>query len=155
MAAFLAQSMSLSSTMSSFAGSRMATPTSAPVAARVAGLTIECAHKKGAGSTKNGRDSRAQRLGVKVYGDQEVKAGGIIIRQRGYSVHCGPNTFVAKDYTIHSKIDGVVRFKKTAMKKSVYVEEAEEVEYDRTADTRKNRRLAKFPPRDSILAAAQ
>jgi hypothetical protein len=50
---------------------------------------------------------------------------------------------VAKDYTIHSKIDGVVRFKKTSMKKSVYVEEAEDVEYDRTADTRKNRRLAK------------
>eukprot|EP00976_Prorocentrum_cordatum_P084484 1185669-Prorocentrum_minimum.AAC.1 len=58
-------------------------------------------------------------------------------------VHCGPNTFVGNDYTIHSKIDGVVKFKKTFKEKSVYVVEKEEVEYDRKADTRKNRRLAK------------
>mmetsp|Transcript_31800 Transcript_31800/g.69486 ORF Transcript_31800/g.69486 Transcript_31800/m.69486 type:complete len:154 (-) Transcript_31800:144-605(-) len=152
MAAFVAQNMALSSSVSSFAGSRMAAPASAPVAARVAGLTIECAHKKGAGSTKNGRESRAQRLGVKVYGEQAVKAGGIIIRQRGYSVHCGPNTFVGKDYTIHSKIDGVVKFKKTFKEKSVSVEEFEEVEYDPPADPRRNRRLAKYPSRATAEA---
>eukprot|EP00959_Pyramimonas_sp_CCMP1952_P304927 6381782-Pyramimonas_sp.AAC.1 len=71
MAAFVAQNMALSSSVSSFAGSRMAAPTSAPVTARVSALTIECAHKKGAGSTKNGRESAAQRLGVKVYGEQD------------------------------------------------------------------------------------
>ena len=57
---------------------------------RRVGPQIECAHKKGAGSTKNGRDSNAQRLGVKVYGDQPVRAGGIIVRQRGTKASWGP-----------------------------------------------------------------
>ncbi|PSS35298.1 50S ribosomal protein [Actinidia chinensis var. chinensis] len=75
-------------------------------------LTILCAHKKGAGSTKNGRDSRGQRLGVKIYGDQVAKPGAIIVRQRGTKFHPGNNVGLGKDYTIFSLIDGLVKFEK-------------------------------------------
>lgn len=70
------------------------------------------AHKKGAGSTKNGRDSKSKRLGVKKFGGQAVKSGNIIIRQRGTKVQPGENTGLGKDYTIYSLIDGKVVFKK-------------------------------------------
>ncbi|KAL3526285.1 hypothetical protein ACH5RR_010941 [Cinchona calisaya] len=75
-------------------------------------LTIESAHKKGAGSTKNGRDSPGQRLGVKIYGDQVAKPGAIIIRQRGTKFHPGKNVGLGKDHTIFSLIDGLVKFEK-------------------------------------------
>ncbi|KAL5724834.1 60S ribosomal protein L27 [Ranunculus cassubicifolius] len=75
-------------------------------------LTIESAHKKGAGSTKNGRDSAGRRLGVKIYGDQVAKPGAIIIRQRGTKVHPGKNVGLGKDHTIFSLIDGLVKFEK-------------------------------------------
>ncbi len=81
------------------------------------------AHKKGGGSTKNGRDSNAQRLGVKKFGGQQVVAGNIIIRQRGTNVHPGNNVGLGKDYTIYSLIDGEVKFErkdKTRLKVSVY-----------------------------------
>lgn len=84
-----------------------------PVAAfapRRSALLVENAHKKGAGSTKNGRDSRAQRLGVKVYGGQPVKAGGIIVRQVGSTWHDGENTQLGKDYTLFSTVEGIVIF---------------------------------------------
>ena len=68
------------------------------------------AHKKGAGSTKNGRDSNSKRLGVKVYGDQLVKSGGIIIRQSGLTFKPGMNTKVGKDYTLFAVKDGFVKF---------------------------------------------
>ena len=68
------------------------------------------AHKKGAGSTKNGRDSNAQRLGIKVYGNQLVKAGGIIVRQRGLSVRPGRAIGVGKDYTLFALQSGIVEF---------------------------------------------
>lgn len=68
------------------------------------------AHKKGGGSTKNGRDSRAKRLGVKVYGHQKIKKGGIIIRQRGLNFKSGLNTSVGKDYTIFAKREGLVKY---------------------------------------------
>jgi large subunit ribosomal protein L27 len=68
------------------------------------------AHKKGSGSTKNGRDSNAQRLGVKVYGNQPVKAGGIIIRQRGLSVRPGHSIGMGKDYTLFALQSGIVEF---------------------------------------------
>ena len=68
------------------------------------------AHKKGMGSTRNGRDSQAQRLGVKKYGGEIVKAGNIIIRQRGTSVHPGNNVGLGKDDTLFALIDGVVTF---------------------------------------------
>ena len=62
------------------------------------------AHKKGSGSTKNGRDSNSQRLGVKVYGNQPVKAGGIVVRQRGLSFRPGRSIGVGKDYTLFALI---------------------------------------------------
>ena len=68
------------------------------------------AHKKGQGSSKNGRDSHAQRLGVKVFGGQAVRAGGIIVRQRGTHFHPGRNVGLGKDYTIFSLVEGTVKF---------------------------------------------
>lgn len=85
------------------------------------------AHKKGAGSTKNGRDSNAQRRGVKKFGGQFVKAGNIIIRQCGTRYHVGNNVGMGKDYTLFSLIEGVVKFErkdKTRLKVSVYPAEA-------------------------------
>ncbi len=87
------------------------------------------AHKKGSGSTKNGRDSNAQRLGVKKYGGQQVKAGNILIRQRGTKVKPGNNVKRGKDDTLFCVIDGIVYFHKTSKRQktvSVY-------EYDFTA----------------------
>ncbi|KAK4412575.1 50S ribosomal protein L27, chloroplastic [Sesamum alatum] len=75
-------------------------------------LTIESAHKKGAGSTKNGRDSPGQRLGVKIFGDQVAKAGSIIVRQRGTKFHPGKNVGLGRDHTLFSLIDGLVKFEK-------------------------------------------
>nr|YP_009398175.1 ribosomal protein L27 [Thaumatella adunca]ARW67361.1 ribosomal protein L27 [Thaumatella adunca] len=68
------------------------------------------AHKKGSGSTKNGRDSNSKRLGVKKYGGQIVRPGNIIIRQRGSKFKLGNNVNQGKDYTIYSLINGVVQF---------------------------------------------
>jgi large subunit ribosomal protein L27 len=79
------------------------------------------AHKKGAGSTKNGRDSNSQRLGVKVYGNQPVKAGGIVVRQRGLSFKPGNGMRVGKDYTLFAIKEGVVQFEANGKKKFVHV----------------------------------
>jgi large subunit ribosomal protein L27 len=68
------------------------------------------AHKKGGGSTRNGRDSNAQRLGVKKFGGERVRAGNIIIRQRGTSIHPGVNVGRGKDDTLFALVDGVVQF---------------------------------------------
>lgn len=68
------------------------------------------AHKKAGGSTRNGRDSNAKRLGVKTYGGQTVTAGSIIIRQRGTRVHPGVNVGCGRDHTLFAKSDGVVTF---------------------------------------------
>lgn len=70
------------------------------------------AHKKAGGSSKNGRDSNAQRRGVKLYGGQQVKAGNIIVRQLGTKFHAGQNVGVGKDYTLFAKIDGTVSFER-------------------------------------------
>lgn len=68
------------------------------------------AHKKGMGSTRNGRDSEAKRLGVKKFGGEIVKAGNILIRQRGTKVHPGNNVGIGTDDTLFALIDGVVKF---------------------------------------------
>lgn len=68
------------------------------------------AHKKGMGSTRNGRDSEAQRLGVKIYSGEAVKTGNIIVRQRGTKFHPGNNVGIGKDDTLFALIDGVVKF---------------------------------------------
>nr|YP_009243934.1 ribosomal protein L27 [Sporolithon durum]AMK96176.1 ribosomal protein L27 [Sporolithon durum] len=81
------------------------------------------AHKKGSGSTKNGRDSKSKRLGVKKYGGQIVSSGNILVRQRGTKFKPGSNVGIGKDYTIFSLIDGKVKFEvydKTKKKISVY-----------------------------------
>jgi len=70
------------------------------------------AHKKGVGSSKNGRDSNPQYLGVKRSGGQDVKAGGIIVRQRGSHFHPGQNVGMGRDYTLFSLIEGVVKFER-------------------------------------------
>lgn len=70
------------------------------------------AHKKGVGSTKNGRDSHAQRLGVKKFGDQLVRAGNILVRQRGTKFHPGNNVGIGSDDTLFALIDGIVKFEK-------------------------------------------
>ncbi len=70
------------------------------------------AHKKGQGATRNGRDSKSKRLGVKEYGGERVKAGSIIIRQRGTKIYPGKNVGLGNDYTIFSLIDGVVSFER-------------------------------------------
>ncbi len=81
------------------------------------------AHKKAGGSSRNGRDSAGKRYGVKRFAGQRVKAGNIIVRQRGTKIHPGENVGLGKDYTIFAKIDGVVafeRFGKSRKKVSVY-----------------------------------
>lgn len=81
------------------------------------------AHKKGTGSTRNGRDSNAQRLGVKRYGGQVVKAGNILVRQRGTKIHPGSNVGRGNDDTLFALIDGIVTFErrgKSRKKVSVY-----------------------------------
>ncbi len=68
------------------------------------------AHKKAGGSSRNGRDSQAQRLGVKAFGEQIVSAGSIIVRQRGTRMHAGENVGMGKDHTLFAKVDGKVTF---------------------------------------------
>lgn len=84
------------------------------------------AHKKGQGSTKNGRDSNSNRLGVKRAGGQVVRAGSIIVRQRGTKFHPGNNVGIGNDHTIFAMIDGQVRFEGPEKKRrvSVYADQA-------------------------------
>ncbi len=85
------------------------------------------ASKKAAGSTKNGRDSQSKRLGVKRFGGQNVKAGSILVRQRGTKYFVGNNVGMGRDHTIFAKIDGQVKFERVDKKKlkiSVYPNEA-------------------------------
>ena len=87
---------------------------------------IQVAHKKGGGSSTNGRNSPGQRLGVKRSDGQDVLAGTIVVRQRGTKIHPGNNVGLGKDYTIFSLIDGKVKFEpyaKNKKKVSVYAEE--------------------------------
>ena len=81
------------------------------------------AHKKGAGSTRNGRDSNSQRRGVKVYGGEQVTAGSVLVRQVGTSIHAGRNVGVGSDFTLFALVDGVVKYEwrsRTQRKVSVY-----------------------------------
>lgn len=152
----MAPSACLASSASSFACrnlSLLKAPQSKAPAQGVSVLPVECAHKKGAGSTKNGRDSVSKRLGVKIYGDQACIAGNIIVRQRGSTVgsshwktsafifalvtsvifmnevqwHAGNNVGEGRDYTLFAKIDGVVKFEKIKGRAVVSVYEPEPV----------------------------
>jgi large subunit ribosomal protein L27 len=80
------------------------------------------AHKKGGGSSRNGRDSKSQRRGVKVYGGEPVRAGNILVRQVGSTIHAGNNVGTGRDYTLFSLVDGVVKYEwKSNTKKKVSV----------------------------------
>ena len=84
------------------------------------------AHKKGQGSTRNGRDSRAQRRGVKRFDGQQVRAGNILVRQCGTKIHPGTNVGTGKDWTLFALIDGVVKFERKGRdKKQVSVHPVE------------------------------
>ena len=76
------------------------------------------AHKKGVGSSKNGRESESKRLGVKIFGGQAAIAGNILVRQRGTAHNPGENVYMGKDHTLHAKVDGVVEFIKKRDNKS-------------------------------------
>ncbi len=80
------------------------------------------AHKKAGGSSRNGRDSQAKRLGVKVYGGEAIRAGGIIVRQRGTKMHPGLNVGCGKDYTLFAKVDGLVQFNVRGPKSNKFVD---------------------------------
>lgn len=83
------------------------------------------AHKKGQGATRNGRDSNPQYRGVKAFGGQTVSAGSILVRQVGTTFHAGNNVGVGKDYTLWSRIDGIVQFERQGKRKkriAVYAE---------------------------------
>ena len=77
------------------------------------------AHKKGQGTSSNGRDSVSKRLGVKVFGGQSILAGGIIVRQRGTKIHAGENVGVGRDFTLFALKDGVVKFDRAHRRVSV------------------------------------
>ena len=79
------------------------------------------AHKKAGGSSKNGRDSESKRLGVKVFGGQNVIAGNIIIRQRGTRYHAGENVGIGRDHTLFAKANGKVRFERKGPQQRQYV----------------------------------
>ena len=79
------------------------------------------AHKKAGGSTRNGRDSNSKRLGVKVFGGQAVKAGNIIVRQRGTRVHAGVNVGCGRDHTLFATADGVLKFEVKGPKNRKFV----------------------------------
>ncbi len=70
------------------------------------------AHKKGVGSSKNGRESESKRLGVKIFGGQGAIAGNILVRQRGTTHHPGENVYMGKDHTLHAQVNGIVKFTK-------------------------------------------
>jgi len=76
------------------------------------------AHKKGVGSSKNGRESASKRLGVKIFGGQAALAGNILVRQRGTKHYPGENVYMGKDHTLHAKVDGIVVFTKKKDNKS-------------------------------------
>jgi len=79
------------------------------------------AHKKAGGSSRNGRDSESKRLGVKIFGGEQVVAGNILVRQRGTRFHAGTNVGVGRDHTLFAKADGQVRFEKKGPKNRQFV----------------------------------
>ena len=95
------------------------------------------AHKKGGGSTRNGRDSSAQYRGVKIYAGQEITAGSILVRQVGSTFHAGNNVGVGSDYTLFARIDGIVRYERLGRdRKKVSVYTANDPRLTAVAPTR-------------------
>lgn len=149
--------LSLHSSRCSLRGTRVAGPAPLRLVAPVAApLTIEAAHKKGAGSTKNGRDSVSKRRGVKVYGGQAIKAGGIIVRQLGNKFHAGQGVGCGKDFTLFALTEGIVVFKKTKYRKMITIVPVEEYvvpEGQRVQEgSRKMRRREQYTSRKVAVA---
>src|SRR4051812_49122885 len=108
------------------------------------------AHKKGQGSTRNGRDSNSQRRGVKVFGGQNIPAGSILVRQVGTVIHPGKNVKLGRDYTLYATIDGVVKYEKFTKDRtrvSVYAEGTV------PADAKRTPPKAKKPAKPAAAAA--
>jgi len=100
------------------------------------------AHKKGVGSTDNGRDSNSKRLGVKLFGGEHAIPGNIIVRQRGTKFHPGNNVYMGRDYTLHARVEGLVKFTKRRNNRTfVHIEPFNEV-----AETVAPMKAAPAPP---------
>ncbi len=113
------------------------------------------AHKKGVGSTDNGRDSNSKRLGVKLFGGQACRAGNIIVRQRGTKFHPGNNVYMGKDFTLHAAVDGMVTFKKGRRDRTfVHVIGFDEVLQEVPASKPKPAAKSKPAPKAEPVAAA-
>ncbi len=109
------------------------------------------AHKKGAGSSDNGRDSKSKRLGVKLFGGQRAVAGNIIIRQRGTQFHAGDNVYMGRDHTLHAAIDGLVVFKRSFKdRRFVSIEPYKEV----LETPVKSAKKASAPKQEAVVAPA-
>ena len=105
------------------------------------------AHKKGQGSTQNNRDSAGRRLGIKKFGSQFVRAGNIIVRQRGTKIHAGDNVGIGKDHTIFALIDGVVKFsQKSKLRKKVSVIAQSQAKLAQSTQTTKTAQGTKATP---------
>ena len=103
------------------------------------------AHKKGVGSTDNGRDSKSKRLGVKLFGGQVAKAGNIIVRQRGTKFHPGENVYKGKDFTLHAAVEGTVAFQKKKQDR-IYVSIVPADQADQPAQPKPAAKAAKAKP---------
>ena len=112
------------------------------------------AHKKGAGSSDNGRDSKSKRLGVKLFGGQVATAGNIIVRQRGTKFHPGKNVYLANDFTLHAQVDGTVVYKKTKDNKRV-VSIAAFAPVEETVDAPVAKKAPKSAPKATPVSAPQ
>jgi large subunit ribosomal protein L27 len=105
------------------------------------------AHKKGAGSSKNGRESESKRLGVKIFGGQAALAGNIIVRQRGTKHHVGNNVGIGKDHTLYALVDGVVEFRKKRNNRSFVSVVPFETEVIKKAKATPKKAAAKAAPK--------
>ncbi len=110
------------------------------------------AHKKGVGSTDNGRDSNAKRLGVKLFGGQYAKAGNILIRQRGTKYHPGDNVYMGRDFTLHAGVAGTVEFKRKRLGR-LFVSIVPEVQ-ETVAPIKKVAKKAAAPKAAPVVEAA-
>ena len=98
------------------------------------------AHKKGGGSSRNGRDSESNRLGVKKFGGELVVPGNIIVRQRGTAHNPGENVYAGKDHTLHAKIDGIVKFEKKKNNKASSFYESSALTWSQSLPSTQNER---------------
>jgi large subunit ribosomal protein L27 len=114
------------------------------------------AHKKGVGSSDNGRDSKSKRLGVKLFGGQSAIAGNIIVRQRGTRFHAGEGTYLGKDFTIHAQVDGKVVFSKSKLNRTwVSIAPSTDAPVAKAAPAPKKAEAPKAAPAPAAPAASE